>query len=262
MISIEKDFEAIPKATYYKRRLEAFEENKTAAQYCSSDNLYKPTKVKTALDEIYHRKCAYCEKSLKDADRHVEHYRPKVPYFWLAFSWDNLLIACKKCNELKSNHFTKYLEGTQLQYNNETLKTAQSQITAYNAIEKPLILNPEQESETSLKAHFTFDLTDKKKEAHLIPLSKQMKATIKVCQLNRKELVELRAYELTRLKNHLMQDLNSWKGEHQKNERAKAIVSTIVKFQQEILPEISFIAWRRFLVQNWSFIIGHLIQKK
>ncbi|MEZ4885199.1 MAG: HNH endonuclease [Chitinophagales bacterium] len=259
MIPIEKDFEAIPKIIYYKPRLDAFEKNKTAGKYCSSDNLYKPNKVKIALDAIYHRKCAYCEKSLKDTDRHVEHYRPKAPYFWLAFSWDNLLIACKKCNELKSNQFTDFLEGNQLQYNNETLQTAQSQIEAYNLTEKPLILNPEQETETSLKGHFTFDLTNKKNQAKLIPKSKQMEVTIEVCQLNRKELVELRAYELTRLRNHLRQDLNSWKGEHQKAQRAQAIGSTIIKFKQEISPEISFVAWRKFIVQNWRFIVDNLI---
>ncbi len=249
MIAIVKNFAEIPTIVFYKPRVDAFEKNKTAGKYCSSDNLYKPNQIKVALDLIYHRKCAYCEKSLKDADRHVEHYRPKVPYFWLAFSWDNLLIACKKCNELKNNQFIKHLEGQQLQYNNETLQTAQSQIQSYNLIEKPLIINPEQETEASLKTHFTFDL----KTAEIVAISPQMKTTIEVCQLNRKELVELREDELVKLKNHLRQDLFTWKT--QKEDLTKALSSTFVKFKSEIHSEISFVAWRNFIIQNWKNLL-------
>ncbi|MGB0862514.1 MAG: retron system putative HNH endonuclease [Saprospiraceae bacterium] len=241
---------------YYKPRVDAFERNKIAGKYTSSDNLYKPKKVKESLDKIYHKKCAYCEKSLKDADRHVEHYRPKVPYFWLAFSWDNLLIACKRCNEFKSNYFVEYLEGTVLEYNNETLQTAQSQIIFYNKKEKPLILNPEQETEESLKSHFTFDL----KTAELIPLSPQMKATIKVCRLNREELVEKRKSELTRLKGHLEQDVFAYRGNHKKVERGKAMLNTFKKFRTEISEETSFLAWRNFILKNWRTIVTNNVQ--
>jgi len=256
MIAIKKDFEAIPPIIFYKPRLNAFEKNKTAGKYTSSDNLYKPKKVKEALDIIYHRKCAYCEKSLKDADRHVEHYRPKIPYFWLAFSWDNLLIACKKCNELKSNQFTEHLAGTVLNYNDETLKTAQSQIKKHNAIEEPLILNPEQETEESLQRHFTFNLDT----AEFIPLSPQMKATIDVCRLNRKELVEKRKDELNRLKRYLREDFFTYKNNNQKEERGQAILSTIRKFNQEISDEISFVAWRKFIIQRWQILIKNYAQ--
>lgn len=256
MIAIKKNFEDIPRITFYKARLDAFEKNKTAGKYISSDNLYKPKKVKEALEIIYHRKCAYCEKSLKDADRHVEHYRPKVPYFWLAFSWDNLLIACKKCNELKSNQFTEHLGGTVLSYNNETLKTAQSQAKKYNAIELPLILNPEQETEESIQKHFTFNIDT----AELIPLSAQMKATIDVCRLNRKELVEKRKDELTRLKSHLQEDIFTFKSTSQQKERGQAILSTIKKFHQEISEETSFVAWRKFIIKNWNKVVENNAQ--
>ncbi|MFK7950313.1 MAG: HNH endonuclease [Saprospiraceae bacterium] len=249
MIAIKKDFEAIPPIIRHKARRDAFEKNKTAGKYCSSDNLYKPKKIKVALDAIYHRKCAYCEKSLKDADRHVEHYRPKVPYFWLAFSWDNLLIACKKCNELKNNKFTEYLEGTQLVYNNETLETAQSQIENYNKIEQPLIINPEQETKASLKKHFTFDL----KTAEIIPKSIQMETTKNVCQLNREELIELREPIMTDLKNALLRRRFKAKT---KLELAKAAIDVIADFKQKTNNvEIPFVAWRKFVLKNWRELI-------
>ena len=141
------------------------------------------------------------------------------------------------------------VEGQQLQYNNETLQTAQSQIQSYNLIEKPLIINPEQETEASLKTHFTFDL----KTAEIVAISPQMKTTIEVCQLNRKELVELREDELVKLKNHLRQDLFTWKT--QKEDLTKALSSTFVKFKSEIHSEISFVAWQNFIIQNWKNLL-------
>lgn len=249
MIAIKKNFEPVPKIIFYKTRRDAFEKNKAAGKYCASDNLYKPDKIKVALDAIYHKKCAYCEKSLKDADRHVEHYRPKVPYFWLAYSWDNLLIACKKCNELKNNQFTEHLEGTQLTYNNETLQTAQSQIKKYNATEKPLIINPEQETEASLKKHFTFDL----ETAEVVPQTIQMETTKNVCQLNREELVELRAALVTDLKNALLRRRYKAKT---KLELAKAAIDVIADFKEKTrLDETAFIAWRRFILKNWRKLL-------
>lgn len=62
----------------------------------------------------YH-KCCYCEHRIMKAFHDVEHYRPKARvdrrpgcglthgYWWLAFSWDNLLYACPGCNRSGKN---------------------------------------------------------------------------------------------------------------------------------------------------------------
>lgn len=60
--------------------------------------------VKDALDKIYSKKCAYCEKKIFEHGQ-VEHYRPKSIYYWLAYSWDNLLLCCSACNVYKSDNF-------------------------------------------------------------------------------------------------------------------------------------------------------------
>ena len=40
------------------------------------------------------RKCCYCEKREEQAKyRDVEHYRPKSTYWWLAWTWENLLFS-------------------------------------------------------------------------------------------------------------------------------------------------------------------------
>lgn len=62
----------------------------------------------------YH-KCCYCEARIPKGYNDVEHYRPKAAadrrpgcksthgYWWLAFSWDNLLFACPDCNRSHKN---------------------------------------------------------------------------------------------------------------------------------------------------------------
>jgi len=55
-------------------------------------------------------KCCFCEKSIKNGA--LEHFRPKKGwqqdsgdpisrpgYYWLAYRWKNLLLACSDCNE-------------------------------------------------------------------------------------------------------------------------------------------------------------------
>lgn len=45
-------------------------------------------------------KCAYCEASLRSASNQpTEHFRPKSPYWWLAWSWENLSLSCTICND-------------------------------------------------------------------------------------------------------------------------------------------------------------------
>ena len=68
---------------------------------------YKSADVKTALDFLFHGKCAYCESPYDTTQPvDVEHYRPKgsvedsehAGYWWLAMDWANLLPSCIDCN--------------------------------------------------------------------------------------------------------------------------------------------------------------------
>lgn len=52
-----------------------------------------------------HGKCCYCESLPEQRWQDAEHFRPKSTYWWLAWSWDNLLFVCKHCNNSKSSHF-------------------------------------------------------------------------------------------------------------------------------------------------------------
>lgn len=68
---------------------------------------YGSKQVKSVLKEIFYDKCAYCEQRISSSQfGDVEHFRPKSVYWWLALTWENLLLACEVCNtSYKSNNF-------------------------------------------------------------------------------------------------------------------------------------------------------------
>lgn len=71
--------------------------------------------VSRELWQRQHYKCCYCERKLLESYNDVEHFRPKARadrspgsthtygYWWLAFSWENLLFACPTCNRSGKN---------------------------------------------------------------------------------------------------------------------------------------------------------------
>lgn len=76
--------------------------------------LYAHRTVRQALERAQHAKCGYCEARSSPLD--VEHYRPKGSvrqargeaeqrpgYYWLAYEWSNLLLACVLCNQVRQD---------------------------------------------------------------------------------------------------------------------------------------------------------------
>jgi uncharacterized protein (TIGR02646 family) len=73
------------------------------------EDVYRHPQVRAALEKLFHDKCAYCEwKPTGGSDWDVEHYRPKgrvaeredhPGYYWLAYTWGNLYLACTHCNQ-------------------------------------------------------------------------------------------------------------------------------------------------------------------
>jgi uncharacterized protein (TIGR02646 family) len=73
----------------------------------NDDLLGKRYKVaRGALFASQHGKCCYCEQSQQSESYcHVEHYRCKSIYWWLTWTWDNLLLSCDHCNTSKHDEF-------------------------------------------------------------------------------------------------------------------------------------------------------------
>lgn len=85
-----------------------------------NSGIYGCAEVKSSLKTMQHEKCCFCEAKITHISYgDVEHFRPKggwkqdekdnlsVPgYYWMAYSWENLLLCCQICNQRhKKNHF-------------------------------------------------------------------------------------------------------------------------------------------------------------
>lgn len=76
------------------------------------------------LWRIQHNKCCYCEMRIRRDYNDVEHFRPKATasrlpgctskhgYWWLAYTWDNMLYACPGCNRSEKNDRFPLREGS------------------------------------------------------------------------------------------------------------------------------------------------------
>jgi uncharacterized protein (TIGR02646 family) len=90
------------------------------AQFTFDSKIYGHSSVKKMLIEAQHGKCCFCESKITHVQYgDVEHFRPKAGYrqhpedplgrpgyYWLAYEWRNLYLACQLCNQrFKRNMF-------------------------------------------------------------------------------------------------------------------------------------------------------------
>jgi uncharacterized protein (TIGR02646 family) len=151
--------------------------------------IYGHTDVKNALNQLQHGICCYCE-SRYDVTGYgeVEHFRPKngwqqdkedkhlhqPGYYWLAYKWENLMYACKRCNcKYKQNYFP--LKDPTKRFKPETRDISE---------EIPLLINPYEEQHPEW--HLRFDGTS------IRALTEKGDASIEYYGLDREELNEVR----------------------------------------------------------------------
>ncbi|MFK5975248.1 MAG: TIGR02646 family protein [Sulfurovum sp.] len=182
---------------------------------------------------MYHFKCAYCEKDIKDEDKHIEHYRPKSRYYWLAYSWDNLLFSCGQCNRPKGRKFlTKKCSNL---YGNESFDNIHNLGSQYDLEEYPMIINPEQDDVLS---DIVFD-----NKAIISSHNERVQYTIdEACNLNRNGLVENRIKVFNALKRRIVK--------HIYNKDITGLESEIENFVEECSVESEYYAFRYFILNN------------
>lgn len=119
--------------------------------------IYGAADVRKELRKVHFGKCAFCESLLPQTTAgHVEHFRPKGEvqqdvsepllqpgYYWLAYDWSNLLLACEWCNSRAKRRLFPLSDPSKRARNHK----------AKLANEKPLLLDPTQ---TDPKAHIEF----------------------------------------------------------------------------------------------------------
>ena len=208
MRKINKDLTAIPKSLSDKRtsdrRKEVIESTKYPSEDKKYNDRYKTKDIKTALKGLYHGKCAFCEQKIEAA--HIEHFRPKSIYYWLAYSWDNLLYICPTCNTKKSDSFEVSIRAS---YQAEDLEKIHGLASEYHAIEQNKMIHPELEN---VESQIYFTLNGK-----ISSFNSRVQYTIDTCQLRRdflnaerKNLIdELEKKIVSRLMEHHSEDAHA-----------------------------------------------------
>ncbi|MEZ4962123.1 MAG: retron system putative HNH endonuclease [Saprospiraceae bacterium] len=227
MIKIEKDLTQVPASLQvppmnrsaiatHKIRERIIRQSRYPKNSSAVDKRYKMEDIKDALFKIYNGKCAFCEQRVERW--HVEHFRPKSEYYWLAFSWDNLLYACPDCNGSKSNHFHLDKE------------------------KNPLFINPEMEDPSPL---ITFQ-----KDGLVSSADARMKYTLEKCSVYRKYLNDNRKKIWDDFLNDLESEVVDGKSKHEIQAGVMALVN---KFRRdaEQRPRNEFLAFRRYAVKNF-----------
>src|SRR5688572_18289656 len=190
MITIKRG--TAPKFFQDKKMKDAIAELNTMAQNVVRQERLKfdqslLNEITDDLNRVCKGKCAYCESRLSEwSAMNVESFRPKsgakgltsssyapMHYWWLAYAWDNMLMACEICNQkYKRDFFPVEDEG----------KRAPIGATGEELIkENALLIDPAFDNPAE---HLAFE------ESGLIrPLTTKGKVTVDIIGLNREELV-------------------------------------------------------------------------
>lgn len=168
------------------------------ATFGFDSSIYAHDDVKSLLKDIQNHKCCFCEAKITHVSHgHIEHFRPKAGfvltdgsatiypgYFWLTYDWDNLFLACEKCNSRpnKGNYFPLSDESQRASFTERDISR-----------EDPLFIDPALDDP---EEHISFTGPD--------PIvknsSEKGKASIKHLGLGREELVEHRRSKFNLLK--------------------------------------------------------------
>lgn len=269
MRKINKDFTDIPESlkpatvdffpdevypakcqTTHNKRVDVIAMGRYPSDSSGHDARYKADDIKQKLAEIYHNKCAFCEQKIEQFS--VEHYRPKKKkdrgdgqhhdgYYWLAFSWDNLLLACPKCNTPKSTHFD--IGGNRATFSNtdDEIKNINSLSSIYDVQEQPQFVNPEKEEP---EGNISFC-----KNGNISSTDDRYIYTIKRCDLNREYLCDSRRVIL----NDFEQKVRSVFVDCMSNKIA--LMTNLERLMKEFIADSNnvkkeYIAFRRYAIKN------------
>lgn len=200
-------------------------------------NIYGNAEVKQTLKKVQHDKCCFCESKISHITYgDVEHFRPKggyqstldkpltqPGYYWLAYHFGNLLLACQICNQKYKRNLFPLLDES------KRVKSHHDHDNLH--LENQLIIDPGKDNPED---HIYFDQE--------IPKSKDLKGelTIQRLGLDRKELND---YRLDWLRHIRSTARHAAKGDLESLEllieaaRAKSVFSLMVRSNFPFLIE-------------------------
>ena len=198
------------------------------------DTCYRDT-TKDNLTQLYKNKCAICERD-RGTELQVDHYRPKKVrnnktdpiynqpgYYWLAYTWSNLIPLCSKCNGNKSNKFPLkgWIEINRISDHlniNGLNPFIPYDLNWLQTKEQPLMLNPE--IETIPARHFSF-----RSDGSIKGKTDEGRETINICKLNRKDLKRERIKIRQNFVNSIKSSLDDYSRNLDKSELNGALKS-------------------------------------
>jgi len=138
------------------------------------------TDVKELLWLRQHSKCCYCEKLCEVVGNDLEHYRPASRYWWLAWTWENLLFACPNCN--------RWAKNDEFPLEDETKRLKPEAAPPQG--EQPQLVDPAAENPLD-SVQFVWDEDSKRWLPRPRGASVRGAETIRVLELDRQGLLEL-----------------------------------------------------------------------
>ncbi|NOS87650.1 MAG: TIGR02646 family protein, partial [Methylococcaceae bacterium] len=227
-----------PPKTTHKRRKEVIKKGSYINENIYNER-YKQDDVKIALKNIYHSKCAFCEQKIEQF--HVEHYRPKQTYYWLAFSWDNLLLSCATCNTNKDTNFDVIGHQANLTITLSTIRNINNISAGYDITERPKMVNPEV---TDPEGEIQFS-----KNGSVQSNNPRFAYTIDKCKIDRTDLNDSRRKILDDFEKDIISALSNSNIANQKVEIA-AFIKQFIRASQD--KDHQFLGFRNYaLSNNW-----------
>lgn len=103
--------------------------------------------MRPQLEAAQHGKCGWCESLFDSAVVEIDHIRPKsrLRYWWLAFAVQNLLAACRSCNNAKRGKWPIRVAAQRLVAREDP----------WSVDESPMMLDPTREEPA---AHLSIEL--------------------------------------------------------------------------------------------------------
>lgn len=251
MISIKKDFASVPVKLNTDERTNLIKLSLTEKnEHDFKSKVYRDGTL-LDLETLYQNKCGYCETdTTAGAPMQVEHYRPKAKvtedtnhegYYWVAYEWSNLLLSCAKCNNKKRNRFpvqgvrmtTPILDALGLPDDDCRLANSATFLQ-----EQALLLHPEIDP---VEDFFIFKPDGKIEALNSNPRALE---TIKMCNLNRPELVVKRLGILNKLFDAIQKELRDLEAGIITVDQARHVIKR--KFEELLLLQKSENQYSRF----------------
>ena len=236
-----------------------------------SSNYYAHPSVHQQLEKLYNGKCAFCESDVRaGSSLQIDHYRPKEKvaednthhgYYWLGYEWTNLIPICSKCNRSKWHYFPINSPTGKRIYNHPTNSDGSINRVRFGINdpdllnEQPLIINPEK---VDPNLFFTFLPSGKIKGRGQI----ESDVTIKICKLNRTELLITRKKIRDNILKKITRSLASLHSGDINNSALKYIVkSELIELLDVFTSNGPYSLYCVTLIKHFDYFIARRFQR-